>query len=163
MNLLMILTTLIQSTMTLTSPVFDEVTMIPEEYTCQGMNTSPPLAISNIPDKTVSMVLIMDDPEAPGGGLIHWIMYNIPPVTSIKAGDKPGVQGTNGKDELKYTGPCPSSGVRHFHFKIYALDVKLDVIQNADNGKVQDKMKGHILATAELNGFFIKDNDVLIK
>jgi len=149
--------------MTITSPVFEEGKMIPEEYTCQGKNISPPLTISNIPDKTVSMVLIMDDPEAPGGGFIHWVMYNIPPVTSIKADEAPGIQGANGRGDLKYSGPCPSKGGRHFHFKIYALDVKLDVIQNADNAKVREKMQGHILATAELIGYFVKDNDTLIK
>ncbi len=157
MNLLIIMSTIIQSTLTLTSPVFEDGRLIPEEYTCEGRNINPPLYISNLPDKTVSMALIMEDPDAPGGGLVHWVMYNIPPATVIKADDAPGVQAANGKGDSHYTGPCPPTGVHHYHFKIYALDVKLDLIQNADKAKVLEKMNGHVLASAELIGLYRKE------
>jgi len=163
MNLFIILSMLVQSVMTVTSPAFEEGKMIPEEYTCQGRNINPPLTLSNIPVKTVSMAIILDDPEAPGGGFIHWVMYNIPPSSSIKQDDAAGIQAANGKGDLHYTGPCPPNEVHHYHFKIYALDVKLDVIENADKEKVLEKMKGHILATGELVGLYTKDNELLNK
>jgi Raf kinase inhibitor-like YbhB/YbcL family protein len=164
-NLLIIMSTIIQSTLNISSPAFEEGKMIPDQYTCDGRNVSPPLTISNLPDKTVSMVLIMDDPDAPGGGFVHWVMYNIPPAAAIKEDDAPGMQAANGRGNPLYTGPCPPTGIHHYHFKIYALDEKLDFAkdENVDKSKVQEKMKGHILASGELIGLYTKDNESLNK
>lgn len=165
MNLLIIVLTLLQTTLGIRSPAFEEGKMIPEDYTCQGKNISPPLTITNLPKKTASMVVILDDPDAAGGGFNHWVVYNIPPTASIKEDYSGGVTANNGKGDPQYTGPCPpgGSGIHHYHFKVYALDVKLDTIQNADETKVMDKMKGHILASGELVGLYIKDNESLNK
>jgi Raf kinase inhibitor-like YbhB/YbcL family protein len=163
MNLLIIMTTLIQTSLGISSPAFQEGKMIPEEYTCQGKNISPPLTISHLPDKTISMVLIMDDPDAPGGGFDHWVVYDMPPTASIVQDYSDGIAANNGKGDAQYTGPCPPTGIHHYHFKIYALDAKLGTIQNADKAKVLDKMKGHILASGELIGVYTKDNESMNK
>src|ERR1700741_919013 len=107
MNLLIIITILLQSSIGVKSPAFEDGKMIPKEYTCEGKNISPPLTISNLSRNTVSMAIIMDDPDAPGGGFTHWVVYNIPPTASIKPDDVEGTVANNGKGDAHYTGPCP--------------------------------------------------------
>ncbi len=157
MNLfIIILTTFIQSTLTITSPDFQEGKMIPEKFTCEGENISPAITITKIPNEAVSMVLIMDDPDAPNGGFDHWVMFNIQPGGSINENTSPGIEGANGKGEPKYTGPCPPTGEHHYHFKVYALDVMLNLKAGVSIKTVMDEMHDHIIATGEIVGLYSK-------
>ncbi len=148
---------LMSPSITVTSPAFEEGKFIPEKYTCEGQNTSPEIKLANVPEKTVSLVLIMHDPDAPmQGGFTHWVMYNIKPGSSISENAAPGTQGANGKKESKYTGPCPPAGTHHYHFMIYALDKMLDLKEGATKDEVEAAMKGHVIATGELIGLYKK-------
>ncbi|MES2763748.1 MAG: YbhB/YbcL family Raf kinase inhibitor-like protein [Bacteroidota bacterium] len=138
------------------SPAFKDNTFIPGQFTCMGANTSPQLDITDIPAKTVTLVVIMDDPDAEGGTFDHWLMWNIPVTDKIEEGSALGVQGKNSKLENKYTGPCPPSGTHHYHFKVYALDTKLDIESDSDKSKLLAAMQGHILSSGELTGLYKK-------
>jgi len=145
--------------MKITSPAFQHNTMIPAKYTCEGMDINPPLVVEDIPEKTKSLVLIMDDPDAPVGTWIHWIVFNIPCTgkkLEIKENSIPGVQGWNDFRRVNYGGPCPPSGTHRYFFRIYALDTTLNLKEGAKRQEVEDAMKGHILASAELIGLYKK-------
>jgi Raf kinase inhibitor-like YbhB/YbcL family protein len=139
----------------ISSTAFMEGGKIPKIYTCDDQNVSPPLAWTGVPTKTVSLALIMDDPDAPSGTWVHWVSFNIPPnLTSLGQG-KRGI-GTDGKNDfgkLGYGGPCPPRGSTHRYFiKIYALDQTPDLKVGATKAQVENAMKGHILAQGELMG-----------
>jgi Raf kinase inhibitor-like YbhB/YbcL family protein len=156
MKLLMLLIMVIvsESNLTVKSMAFENNDFIPSKYTCDGASFSPPLTIEGIPKNTVSLAIIMDDPDAPGT-FDHWVMWNIPPaMDQVAANSSPGVQGKNSKNENKYTGPCPPSGTHHYHFRVYALDTKLDLPLTTDKKELLKKMDGHILATGELIGLY---------
>lgn len=138
------------------SSAFENNGFIPAKYTCIGSNINPDISVGKIPDKVKSLVLIIDDPDAQPGTFDHWVMWNIPPRETIKENSAPGRQGLNGKRENAYTGPCPPSGTHHYHFKIYALDSKLDLSDNTDKKALERAMEGHILATGELVGLYKK-------
>ena len=142
--------------MQITSPAFEHNQMIPKKYTCQGEDINPPLAISGIPEGTKSLVLIMDDPDAPGGNWDHWLIYNIAPTAEIKENSVPGTQTRNDFGRLDYGGPCPPSGTHRYFFKLYALDTTL-VFKGAPSKEALKKaMQGHILEKAELIGLYQK-------
>jgi Raf kinase inhibitor-like YbhB/YbcL family protein len=143
-------------TLRLTSPAFESDEFIPATYTCTGNNTNPELIIENIPESTVTLALIVDDPDAPGGTFDHWLIWNIPVVGVIAENSTPGVEGKNGKDEIGYTGPCPPEGIHHYHFRLYALDTKLDLPEGATKQELLKTMDGHILSVGELVGLFRK-------
>ena len=149
-------------TFTLRSPVFAQGQPIPQRYTCDGEDVSPPLAWEGAP-QAASYVLIMDDPDAPIGTFTHWILYNIPgQVTSLPEGlTKEGrlsqgmLQGRNDFGRLGYGGPCPPRGPAHrYYFRLYALDAPLDLPPGANKAQVLKAMEGHILAWAELMGTY---------
>ncbi|CAN5433568.1 hypothetical protein BH11BAC1_BH11BAC1_02950 [soil metagenome] len=156
MNLVIILISLFQATLTITSPDFHEGKMIPEKFTCEGANTSPAITITNIPKEAVSMVLIMDDPDAPNGGYDHWVVFNIEPGGNILENTVPGIQGANGIGEANYTGPCPPTGEHHYHFKVYALDMMLNLKSGAGKKSVIDNIAGHVIASGEIVGLYSK-------
>ena len=145
--------------MKITSPAFENRQLIPSKYTCDGKNINPPLHFSEIPAGTRSFVLIVDDPDAPAGTWIHWIVYNLPPdVTTIQEGAMPdGLQGKNSFGKSSYGGPCPPSGIHRYYFKLYALDVMLPVIDHPDKKAVETAMKNHILAQTELIGLYKRE------
>jgi Raf kinase inhibitor-like YbhB/YbcL family protein len=143
-------------TLRLTSPAFENDEFIPSTYTCAGNNTNPELIIENIPELTISLALVVDDPDAPGGTFDHWLMWNIPVVEVIAENSTPGVEGKNGKDKIGYTGPCPPEGIHHYHFRLYALDTKLDLPEGSTKQELLKAMDGHILALGELVGLFRK-------
>lgn len=148
--------------MRLTSPVFDENQEIPQTYTCEGKNVNPPLEIHEIPQGTQSLALIVDDPDAPGGIFTHWMMWNIPPDTSeisenFQSVDT-GEQGMNGRARVGYTGPCPPSGVHHYHFKLFALSKKLDVTPNISKQELENEIDQGFIEKAELVGLYSKKN-----
>ena len=146
--------------MNLISTAFEDGHAIPAKYTCDGLNVSPPLTWSAPPGITKSFVLIVDDPDAmPVAGKIwdHWILYNIPVETrSIDEGQSIGIEGTTSFGQKNYGGPCPpaSSGVHHYAFKIFALDVELSLPSGATKIQVETAMEHHILAEATLTGTY---------
>jgi Raf kinase inhibitor-like YbhB/YbcL family protein len=141
----------------LTSAVFSEGQVIPEKYTCDGEDLSVPLSWSGVPLETKSLVLIADDPDAPGGTFVHWVLYDLPAdQVSLKEGmEDIGTQGENGFRKLGYNGPCPPQGPAHrYFFKIYALDTTLNLPQGATKAEVEEAMQGHILADGQLMGTY---------
>jgi Raf kinase inhibitor-like YbhB/YbcL family protein len=138
------------------SPAFGNNELIPSKYTCVGFDINPAITIADIPDGAKSLALIIDDPDAPNGTFDHWVMWNIPVTGLINENSAPGVQGKNGKNENKYIGPCPPSGTHYYNFKVYALDVKLDLPVNTDKTALLKAMDKHILASGGLIGLFNK-------
>lgn len=147
----------------LKSPAFNDNETIPVKYTCKGDDISPALAWDGVPEGTKSFVLIMDDPDAPMGTWIHWVMYNIPGSESGLEEKIPGrlkldngtLQGINSFRWAGYGGPCPPSGPAHrYIFKLYALDTKLELKPGASKGDVLRAMQGHVLGEASLTGMF---------
>ena len=139
---------------TLSSPAFLPNSLIPAKYTCDGENFNPPLAISGLPPAAKSLVLIMDDPDAPGRTWTHWVKWNIPPtLTEIHDNEEPsGVSGRGTGGNLTYQGPCPPSGIHRYFFKLYALNTELFLPLGATKTEVEQAMKEHILDQAELVG-----------
>lgn len=140
------------------SPAFQDGQPIPSKYTCDGDDISPPLALDQIPDGTVSLVLIIDDPDAPHGTWDHWVLFNIPPTVSrFGEGEIPkGVAGTNSWGTTTYGGPCPPSGEHRYVFKAFALDTSLRLPEGASKTELLENMKGHVLSTGELVGTYAK-------
>jgi len=131
----------------LTSQAFSNNGMIPSEYTCDGADGNPPLTIRDIPAKSRSFALIVDDPDAPKGTWVHWVVWNIgPDTTDIPANSVPGgaLQGTNDFGKRSYGGPCPPSGTHRYFFKLYALDISLALKIGATKVQLEEAMKGHI-------------------
>lgn len=147
------------SNMKLTSLVFENNQMIPEKYTCDGQDINPPLIISETPEDAQSLVLIVDDPDAPMGTWTHWIVYNInPQTTSIEENSLPegAVQLKNDFGKENYGGPCPPSGTHRYFFKIFALDKKLDLPLSSKLETLEQEMNGHILDESKLVGLYQK-------
>ena len=152
--LLIVMAIMVNKELVVESPAFKANGTIPSKYTCDGKNISPELHVSMIPSGTVSLALIMDDPDAPKGTFDHWIMWNIPVQDKISEDSAPGMQGKNGKGDNKYTGPCPPSGTHHYHFRVYALDTKLNLAEGSDKQALLKAIEGHILATGEIVGLY---------
>ncbi len=141
----------------ISSSAFTNDGFIPQKYTCDGENISPPLSWKNIPQDAKSIAIINDDPDAPMGTWVHWIIYNIPPNSNglpenIKGLDKlpdGTMQGKNSWGKIGYGGPCPPSGVHRYFFKIYALDKVLDLKPGATKEELLKEMKGHILSEGQ--------------
>jgi Raf kinase inhibitor-like YbhB/YbcL family protein len=140
--------------MKITSSAFQQGGNIPSKFSCDGANTSPPLQVSDVPSGAKSLVLVVDDPDAPSGLFTHWTVWNIPSQTStIAEGSTPkGIQGTNDFGKSGYGGPCPPSGAHRYYFKIFALDRELDLPSGAKRSHVDAAMKGHVIAQGELMG-----------
>lgn len=143
--------------------VFEYQKPIPVKYTCEGENVSPPLKFGEIPKESKSLVIIVDDPDAPRGTFDHWIVWNIPPqLTALSEGAKElftkgsiAKLGTNGYQDTNYRGPCPPPGNSHrYFFKIFALDNMLDLPYGATKQEVEKAMEGHILDKATLIGTY---------
>ena len=144
--------------MKITSSAFQQGGNIPSKFTCDGANTSPALQISGILAEAKTLVLIVDDPDAPSGLFTHWMAWNISPQTSTVAeGSTPkGVHGTNDFGKSGYGGPCPPSGMHRYYFKIFALDRELDLPAGAKRGQLDAAMKGHVVAQGELMGRYAR-------
>ena len=138
--------------LTITSPAFERNKLIPSKYTCDGDDVNPPLNIKGTPEETKSLVLIVDDPDAPMGTWDHWIVWNIPPTNKIEENSVPGTEGLNNFRRHSYGGPCPPSGTHRYFFRVYALDTKLDLNPNSRKKEIEKAMKDHILARGELVG-----------
>ncbi len=145
----------------LTSPVFGNEEGIPVKYTCDGPDISPPLRWSNPPANTQSLALIMDDPDAPAGVWVHWVIFNLPPDTTelpenaaLPAGSQ---EGQNSWQRTGYGGPCPPRGTHRYFFKLYALDTTLSLDSGTAKDQLLQAMEGHILAQAELMGTYSRE------
>ena len=143
--------------MQLTSPAFTDNGLIPSIHTCDGDNISPPLSISQVPKDAVSLALIVDDPDAPGGDWVHWLVWNLDPQTeTIEANDLPlhAIAGLNDFGQEKYGGPCPPSGMHRYQFKLFALDINLDLAPTADKPTLLKAISNHIIADTVLTAFY---------
>jgi Raf kinase inhibitor-like YbhB/YbcL family protein len=151
-------------TIKITSPAFNEGESIPDRYSCNDVNVSPPLNFENIPDAARSIALILEDPDAPGGMFTHWIIFNLPAETrglsefvmGRELMDDGSKHGLNSFGLVGYNGPCPSVGTHRYFFRIYALDLKLDLPPLVQRDEILNAMEGHILDQGELMGVFTR-------
>jgi Raf kinase inhibitor-like YbhB/YbcL family protein len=150
----------VSMTLTLSSNAFAPGQSIPAKYACDGRDISPDLAWTDAPANTKSFALIVDDPDAPMGTWVHWVVFNIPAATmglpesagvSLPAG---ALQGKNSSGNARYMGPCPPSGTHRYFFKLYALDTTLTLSAGANKADLLKAMDGHILAQGELMGTY---------
>jgi hypothetical protein len=152
--------------MTLSSAAFPDQGVIPARYTCEGQDVSPPLAWSGVPPGTESLVLIVDDPDAPDPSApktvwVHWVVYNIPaPLDRLAEGASPGSlpdgarEGLNDWKQPGYRGPCPPIGRHRYFHKLYALDAMLPDMGPITRKQLETAMESHVLGTAELMGTY---------
>lgn len=143
--------------MKIKSQAFEEGGLIPPIYTCDGDNINPPLEFVEVPTNAQSLALIVDDPDAPNGTFTHWLLWNISPLTREISENTPpdtAIQGANGAGQPGYLGACPPSGVHHYHFKLYALNKKLNVTPNISREELEEEIEGSIIERAELVGIY---------
>jgi Raf kinase inhibitor-like YbhB/YbcL family protein len=144
----------------LTSAAFREGDLIPKKYTCDGENVSPPLAWSGVPSTAKSIALVCDDPDAPMGNWVHWVIFNIPASTNKLSEKIPTnkiledgtTQGNNDFKKIGYGGPCPPRGTHRYFFRIYALDKRIELVPGATKVEILHEMNGHILSEGKLMG-----------
>ncbi len=144
----------------ITTPAFEEGGMIPSRFTCDGPDVSPPLEWKNIPQGCRSLALICDDPDAPAGTWVHWVIFNIPPtIDGLEEGipadevlASGAVQGRNDFRRIGYGGPCPPGGTHRYFFTVFALDTKLDLAPGTTKAHLLTAMEGHILDKGILMG-----------
>ena len=154
------MTTVLDSKMVLTSTAFEEGEMIPKKYTCDGSNISPPIRWDSVPPQAKSLALIADDPDAPMGTWVHWVIFNIPPSLSGLPESIPpkdslpngSLQGKNDFRNSGYGGPCPPGGTHRYFFKLYALDITLQLKPGCTKADLLKAMQGHIVAEGQLMG-----------
>jgi Raf kinase inhibitor-like YbhB/YbcL family protein len=145
---------------TVTSTAFTENGMIPKKYTCDDRDVSPELSWSNVPQNAKSIALICDDPDAPVGTWVHWVVFNMPATanglpegtTGVKGLPAGARQGINDFRKRDYGGPCPPSGIHRYFFKVYALDTMLDLKEGASKADLLNAIEGHILGQGQLMG-----------
>ncbi len=156
-----------EATMTLSSPAFKNNAPIPQHFSCRGENISPALSWSGAPKEAKSFALLLEDPDAPSGTFYHWVIYNIPAsehglAENIARRDplpNGARQGTNSAQQLGYMGPCPPAGKAHrYYFKLYALDTEINIPGEATHERLVSALQGHILAEGEMIGTFAIKN-----
>ena len=143
--------------MKLSSPVFENNGIIPPKFTCDGEGVNPPLEISDVPAGAKSLALIVDDPDAPAGDWVHWTVWNIKPDTKLvdeNSVPPEAIEGITDFGKPGYGGPCPPSGTHRYQFKLYALDISLDLDSGAKKADVEKAMEGHILDQTDLVGLY---------
>jgi len=143
--------------MLIKSSAFENFSNIPEKFTCDGENISPPLRFFDIPQGTEELVLIVDDPDAPGGDWVHWLVYGIDPKTDgIEEGAVPNnsIQGKNTREKEAYGGPCPPSSTHHYFFKLYAINKRIESTKVMNKTDLENAIKGVILEKATLIGLY---------
>lgn len=149
-----------QKSLKIESAAFREGGMIPEHYTCDGADVSPPLSWGSAPAGTASLALIADDPDAPGKTWVHWVVFDLPPSASGFPENVPGdrtlaiggAQGRNDFGRIGYGGPCPPGGTHRYFFKLYALDTRLELEPGITKAELLKAMEGHVLAEGQLMG-----------
>jgi len=155
-------------TLVLKSPAFSQLGEIPKHYTCEGEDVSPPLAWSGVPEGTLSLALVVDDPDAPDPAApkltwVHWVLYNLPPTAGVlpeaieREALPPGtLEGLNDWNRPGYGGPCPPIGRHRYFHKLYALNTVLTSLDSPTKEQLVKAMEGHILAQTELIGTYQK-------
>lgn len=146
------------------SSAFKEGEPIPQQYTCAGEDISPPLSWEPGPEGTRSMAVIVDDPDAPGGTFVHWVLYDLPGNTRELPENMPrdktlpdgAKQGMNSFKKLGYSGPCPPGGTHRYFFKVYALSAKTNLPPGKSKVDLLDAMEGHVLAQGQIMGTYRK-------
>src|SRR5690606_33684974 len=157
-----------QESMRIASSAFEEGAEIPTRFTCDGEDVSPPLAISGVPENARTLALIVDDPDAPGGTFVHWLLWNLPPGVRELPEDVPpddvvtvlgdARHGITDFKRVGYGGPCPPDRRHTYRFMLYALDTALDLEAGANRKTLDDAMKGHIIAEAILRATYDRPN-----
>jgi hypothetical protein len=153
-----------EEAMQITSPAFQDHKSIDPKYTCDGQDISPPLEFSGVPEDAVGLVLVCDDPDAPAGIWVHWVVFDMPADAEGLPENTPAdgtlsngsVQGTNSFGNIGYGGPCPPGGEHRYIFKLFAIDTKLALEPGAKKADVVAAMQGHILAEAQLTGLYAR-------
>jgi Raf kinase inhibitor-like YbhB/YbcL family protein len=148
----------------LVSPAFTQGKFIPDKYTCKGKNVSPPLEWTDVPHATKELVLIADDPDAPSGTFVHWLLYGVQPTQSGLDEGIPGRatlangahQGVNDFRKIGYAGPCPPRGTHRYYFRLYAIDSNLNLPPGINRERVDQAIKHHVIEEAELMGYYAK-------
>jgi Raf kinase inhibitor-like YbhB/YbcL family protein len=147
--------------MQITSSAIDSKEFILEKYTCQGENVNPPLTFSEIPEGAKSLVLIMDDPDAPSGTYVHWILYNMSPATiqvNENALPPASLEGLTTKGDKGYKGPCPPEGqTHHYYFKLYALNKELDLKEGVSIDEINEAIEDSVIEQCEIIGLYKKN------
>ncbi|MBC5774743.1 YbhB/YbcL family Raf kinase inhibitor-like protein [Pontibacter sp. KCTC 32443] len=138
----------------LESPAFNAGEKIPSEYTCDGENINPELELDNIPSPTVSLALLMEDPDAPAGTWTHWLLWDIPITNKIEENSAVGVPGINDFGNSKYQGPCPPIGTHRYFFRVYALDTTLGLPMGSKKEELLKAMEYHVIGSGELMGTY---------
>lgn len=145
--------------MIISSPNFNNNELIPAKFTCQGLDISPQLEIFDIPEDAQSLALIMEDPDAPNGTWVHWLLWNISPQTQVILENSipaKAIQGNNSWPKPHYGGPCPPSGAHRYFFKLFALDCLLDLPAGSTKTELEKDMENHIIEQAQLMGIYRK-------
>lgn len=150
--------------MILTSSAFREGELIPAKYTCDGRNVSPPLRFDGVPEGATSLALIVEDPDAPSGTFVHWVLYHLPPtMRELPEGVNPSevtksgaMQGRNDFHQTGYGGPCPPGGTHRYFFRLYALNAAVELHAGATGKELESAMKGRISAEAQLMGRYAR-------
>lgn len=148
----------------ITSTAFEDGGTIPQQYTCDGPDISPPLRWDAVPEGTQSIALIADDPDAPSGTFVHWVLYNLPADVRELSEDLPNeqtltngaTQGINDFGKIGYGGPCPPSGTHRYFFKLYALDTKTDLPPGESKSDLLGAMEGHVLGQGQIMGRYTR-------
>lgn len=136
------------------SPAFEQGGEIPRKYTCEGEDVSPPLRVLGVPGAAQSLVLIVDDPDAPVGTWTHWTVWDVDVEGVVKEDSVPGTQGHNDFGKVEWGGPCPPGGTHRYFFRVYALDCELGLPEGARRDQLEEAMEGHVLDKGELMGRF---------
>lgn len=144
--------------MKLKSPEFENNQFIPDKFTCEGEDINPELFIEDLPSEAKSLALIVEDPDSIKGNWVHWVVYNIAPVTRIEENSIPGKEGINDFGRKSYGGPCPLSGTHRYLFRLYALDAILDLKEGLTKFELERSIENRVLARAELIGLYQKKN-----
>ena len=142
--------------LTVSSPAFPPEGEIPAQYTCDGKNINPPLQIGNLPTGTRCLALIVEDPDAPRGTFVHWLVWNIVPANTLAENSRPGTEGTNDFGDKGYGGPCPPSGAHRYYFRVYALGSRLDLPSGAHKKALEEAMDPHVIAEGALMGRYAR-------
>ncbi|WP_299762280.1 YbhB/YbcL family Raf kinase inhibitor-like protein [uncultured Pontibacter sp.] len=138
----------------LSSKAFSTGEFIPAKYTCDGDDINPPLEIGAFPEGTQSMVLVINDPDAPNGDWTHWLVWDLPLIHTIEENSVPGIVGLNDFGNCNYGGPCPTISTHRYFFRVYAIDVKVGLPEGSTKENVFLQMENHIIGTGELMGLY---------
>jgi Raf kinase inhibitor-like YbhB/YbcL family protein len=136
------------------SPVFENGKKLPLKYTCDGEGINPPLIVDGIPSEAKSLVLVIQDPDAPSGNFVHWLVWNISTIGKIDENSIPGIEGRNSSGRIHYSSPCPPSGTHRYIFKVFALNLQLELHEGATKKELDQSIHGHIVAKGEIIGLF---------